>query len=769
MAIGLDNALQIAKSSLFANQYRINVIGQNIANADNVNYSKKVVVAEASNPIREISPGSMGTGINVTEVKRLIDKFLEINISRNDSEVGNYEIANKYLDNIQNIFTDLKDNGLSEALNQFWNAWFDLSNNPSNYAERISLIEKSKNLTTTFHELFNDMEEQQKYINFDIENVVTKINDLSEKIAKLNQEIYSIEINSHNHANDLRDKRSEYVKELSKYIDIKFVEEDNKYVVFTANGRNLVNGTFSYQLKALANSNNNNFYDIYWKDTKGNMENITNLIQEGELKGLVTVRDEYIQSYKNNISKIANALMSELDKIHTDGAGLKLLTNVISDIGINDPDLSLNFAGLKSPIQSGTFKIVVYDSNGNATEHTINIGDPESTDPTTDQSNLTQIISQINSISHINASITSNGKLNISTDSGYSFAFADDNTGFLEAIGINNFFKGEKYSIIKSVNIMATGNATNADSIYYTGVYDKLSLTGHEYKITYDSATSSLTIKDMNTGETLTSDSYIQDVEDGHLTLKFDGIKFQIDSNSWSGDNTYEIKNIPSESVFDEDSISTDSYKINFSEGTSTITVMDIKKNITLSPSEFEVIDVDKDGDSNIDSKVIKIKAAGISVTVDANSYGEIEINPQIVGAKYITTKLDENSLDYINAGKIETSDSSYAHSVGDNRIALEIANLKDKKVLNNGNDTINDAYSDLIAEIGLHKNFIQNRLEAAKVSKEGLMKKRDNISGVSIDEEMTRLIQAQHAYIASAKIITVVDVLTQNLLSSVR
>ena len=362
----------------------------------------------------------------------------------------------------------------------------------------------------------------------------------------------------------------------------------------------------------------------------------------------------------------------------------------------------------------------------------------------------------------MNASITSNGKLNISANSGYSFAFADDNTGFLEAIGINNFFQGDKYNIVKSENIMAT-QTSGSDNIYYTGVYNNNLLTGHNYKIEYNSTTTNLTITDLTTGDPVT---YTQDIEDGHLTLKFDGIKFQIDSNSWNGDNTYEIKNIPSESVFDENSFSTHAYKIDFSQGTSAITVMDLNENITLSPSDVEVVDVNT---SSNNYKVIKIKPAGISITVDANSYGEVEINPEIVGAKYITTKLDGNSLDYINAGKIETSDLSYAHSVGDNRIALEIANLKDKKVLNNGNDTINDAYSDLLAEIGLHKNFIQNRLEAAKVSKDGLMKKRDNISGVSIDEEMTRLIQAQHAYIASAKIITVVDVLTQNLLSSVR
>ena len=395
---------------------------------------------------------------------------------------------------------------------------------------------------------------------------------------------------------------------------------------------------------------------------------------------------------------------------------------------------------------------------------------------------------------------------------------------------------------------MATEKAGNTDHLYYVGVSNKNALTSHEYEINYNAG--SFSIKDLNTGETLNSDQYTIEKEDGHLTIKFEGIKVQIDKDNWTtgANNTYYIKNAASMSVYDDNSIDTHTYQIDFTQGDSLISITDLNENRTLNDSEYSIINLDIDNDGNTDYKTIKIKKNGLTITIDKDSYGTIEFTPKIVGAKYVESGLSEKSLDFINAGKVNsieaddskaitsihdiqvtsissltnkkytivadgtgnytitdedgnnitptntgndfvefdgirlnfsnntqnndiyTVQSNYLdYSIGDNRIALDIANLRDKKVLEDGSNTINDSYSDLIAQIGLHKNFVQNRLEAAKVSKEGLMKKRDNISGVSIDEEMTRLIQAQHAYIASAKILTVVDALTQNLLSSVR
>jgi len=44
----------------------------------------------------------------------------------------------------------------------------------------------------------------------------------------------------------------------------------------------------------------------------------------------------------------------------------------------------------------------------------------------------------------------------------------------------------------------------------------------------------------------------------------------------------------------------------------------------------------------------------------------------------------------------------------------------------------------------------------------------RDSISGVSLDEEMANLIQYQHAYAASARMITTVNQMMQDLVTMV-
>ncbi len=853
MAVGLDNALQIAKSSLFTNQYRLNVISENVANADNVNYTRKEVNVETSHSI-SITPGTIGTGVNVREVVRLIDKFLEKSISENQSDLGRYDIANKYLTNVEQIFNDLKGKGVSSKLEAFWNSWFDLSNNPSGMAERISVLDKSKGLTDVLNYTYTSLENQQKNVNLEISNIVDKINDISSKIAKLNNSIYSIEIDERNHANDLRDQRDALVKELSKYLDIRYLEENHKYVIFTANGKTLVNGSFSFSLKAQANPNNNNFYDVYWLDSKGNPENITSMIRGGELKGLIDVRDKYIEKYKNEIGKISNAIFTEVNKLHSQGSGINLFNDVISDVSVQNKDLSFNFEGLQNSVKSGNLKIAVYDNNGNFVDYKdIAIGDVEldnsnSYSPSTDNyvNTLEELKDSINTINHLHAEIVNN-RLHIYSDSGYKFGFVQDTSDVLSGLGINTFFSGKKYEITKDVNLVATQDSNNADQLYYVGTYNKNLLTGHEYKVSYDSTNDKLTITDLFTGETLSKDEIDVEKIDGKLAVRFDGIDLRINNSDWTGDDTYYIKNLNSMSIYDDSLVDNHTYQINFSQGDSSISITDLTENRTLTDKDYEIHNVDVNGDNVPDYKTIIIKKTGMTITIDNNSFGVIEIKPETAGAKYIKTKLDEEHADFVNAGKINGIEVNYSkdvtpvyntqivdydlltrkkytivalgngnyditdedgnkitptleganfvefdgirinfasntnngdlytvqsnlldYSTGDNRIASEIANLKNKKVLNNNTESISDKYSNLIGAIGLNKNDVQNKLEAAKINNEGLMKQRDSISGVSIDEEMTKLIQTQNAYIASAKLITVVDRLTQTLLNSV-
>ena len=838
MGIGLDNALQIAKSAIHTNQYLINVSGQNIANANNPGYTRKIVQQEATTPLTEISPGSVGTGVKVAEIKRVIDQFLEVQINKNKSEIGTWETVDKYLSQIERIFNNTTDASINGSIDAFWNAWLDLSNNPSDPSARTALLEKSETMTDYFHTTLASIEDVQKAVNSKIEEQVKEINSSIEKIAELNKEIYSIEIQVRNHANDLRDQRDKLVKGLSDYLDINTLEVDNKYNIFLNNGTSLVNGSTYSTLVAEGNSDNHSFSSIYWVDAKKSTKiDISDTIKNGSLRGLLDIRDKYLDEYRTGLNKIANAIMQEVNKTHSQGVGLEQLTSVTGTFAVENTEIPFNAEGLAHPVSEGNFAIIVYDSNGNPSYHNISMGTPDNFDNKINS--LEELKDEINSISNISAKIINN-KLVINAASGYSFAFSDDSSGIISALGLNTFFKGENYNLNKTINISASEETGNTSHLYSVDAYKENILSGDAYKIEFSGGKITIT----NTSKDKTVSEYQTSSINNNYTLTFDGIRMQFDSATKPADgNIYYVDNIVSSSVIDEDKFSDHILQIDFSKNGNDISIFDVNDNLTLSDNDYSVDTVTLNGTSY---NIVKIDKYGISVTLKHDDFGIVKISPEIIAGKNIkdnisdinkiaaakvqTPQVDDSDANIkvdtisitnqnvlttdtytiiangngtysitnqdgdtvsptaesgtsvtVNGIKIDFSSTTQSNdkyilssnkntiSEGDNRNAIAIADLRDSNVLDNGQKTISENMGEILTKVGLDRQNAKNRLEAVNIQEEGLAKQKDNVSGVSIDEEMTKLIQIQHSYTASAKLLSVVDTLLNNLMNSLR
>jgi len=109
------------------------------------------------------------------------------------------------------------------------------------------------------------------------------------------------------------------------------------------------------------------------------------------------------------------------------------------------------------------------------------------------------------------------------------------------------------------------------------------------------------------------------------------------------------------------------------------------------------------------------------------------------------------------------TTDGS---QVGDNRNALNLAGLQDIAVLDQGTLTIGSYYSLLVGQVGSDVEETNNALDHQQFMIEQYEQRRQSIAGVSVDEEMVNLIKYQQAYAASAKMITALDQMLDQLLS---
>jgi len=116
----------------------------------------------------------------------------------------------------------------------------------------------------------------------------------------------------------------------------------------------------------------------------------------------------------------------------------------------------------------------------------------------------------------------------------------------------------------------------------------------------------------------------------------------------------------------------------------------------------------------------------------------------------------------------------NYAGIPGDNSAALDIAELKNTYLMGDastGNTatptlTMDGYYNDMISDLGVRSKQAQMNLESADSFLEYYLNRQEEISGVSIDEEMTKLIEAQHAFQAASRMINTIDSMLDRIIN---
>jgi len=102
--------------------------------------------------------------------------------------------------------------------------------------------------------------------------------------------------------------------------------------------------------------------------------------------------------------------------------------------------------------------------------------------------------------------------------------------------------------------------------------------------------------------------------------------------------------------------------------------------------------------------------------------------------------------------------------AVGDSANALAIADLQQGLLI--GGATIDQSYSQLVTQIGSDSQQAQQNLTNQTSLVESLTNRRASVSGVSLDEEMSNLLQFQRGFQASARALTAMDQMIDQLVN---
>lgn len=484
---GILTSLNTSYSGLQAHQAMVDTTGNNIANANDEFYSRQKVVLKPQTPLDKGSY-HIGTGVQIESIVRAHDEFIFQRYSRAAQEKEFYQTQFDKLKETSSLFPDLEGVGIYDDLQQYFNAWKDISKNPKDPAQKQLLIQATQTLLRGIHATYNNLAEMQKKTSQELALRIDEVNRLGQQIADINKQL-SIKESKVDliKANDLRDQRDKLEFQLKELIggsvfktnlktdignDTRNIDYGENYVLNVAGGFNIVDGINFHPLVAKESHKGNGLNHVFFQNQDHHPVDITNYLLDGKIGGLIKLYADGIdgttpgkmQKYINMLHTFTQSFIETTNNIYAQSATKNIESGVIEltrDQSLVDSQYN---------IRQGSFDIVIYDSDGEELgSKTITIGSTTS---------MQDIVNQIN------ANTDDNGDQNSLNDiDDYFGATFDPQTGRFQIspknqnsvyIGIRD--KGSNFAGALSINRFFDGNNAQNININETYVQDPTKL-----------------------------------------------------------------------------------------------------------------------------------------------------------------------------------------------------------------------------------------------------------------------------------------------------
>ena len=312
----LNASLEIARRALRAHQLTMGVIGANVANVNTPGFSRRRTYLGASAGIMT-NHGTVGTGVEVTTIRRDRDMLLEGLYRQHNSAAGNWSALEQALGRVETVFPAADTDGLGDALGAFWSAWNNLANDPADPGRRAVVRAAGEQVADTFHRLDAHLASLMSDLDAEMGADTDRINRIATRLAALNVGISAAELRGQE-ASDLRDERDSLLEELSGIATVHSQETSTGAVTVSLGTEVLVQDDRARQLEVVPVAGAGQAsVRVRWQDTQRDVQ-----ADGGHLAGLVTARDERLAGYRATLDTLAATLVEQVNRVHVTGSGL---------------------------------------------------------------------------------------------------------------------------------------------------------------------------------------------------------------------------------------------------------------------------------------------------------------------------------------------------------------------------------------------------------------------------------------------------------------
>lgn len=426
--MSINQIMTTSMTALLSSQNQISVASTNISNASNIGYTRKTY------DVTTVSSGAgmtFGGGI----LQRISNDILSKSVNIQAADLGKNKVINDYMSYYDSVIGTTDGINLSGQISDLQVTFNELSSQPDSDIYKEQVVQSSQSLSLYMNDLSRNIQFLRTEADQQIPNAIDKINSKLDNLAKLNDDISGLSSAGIDVTN-LMDEQDRELEKLSQLIGIQYFKNDDGRVTIYTDGGGLLLGSQANLLEYTA-SGRLSEDETYPTGIAGIMLNgadITGKIQEGELGGLIVLRDEILVKEQEKLDALADALINEINNISNQGSAYPPPTSLTSGSGYVSTD---PFNG------SGTLYVATVSQNGlTQTAQSIDLNNYATIDA---------LVVTLDNISGMSASLTSDGRLVLLSDSSNNGIILSgegsnvNGTGeeFSRYFGFNDIFQGD--------------------------------------------------------------------------------------------------------------------------------------------------------------------------------------------------------------------------------------------------------------------------------------------------------------------------------------
>ena len=225
----LMRALGAAVSGLRTTQAGIDLVSTNVANANSIGYTRRVMA-----PIQELS-GDRTSGVRTGEIERALDTMVQRQLRLETSGAAYTALNARYAGELDRLFGQPGGAGsLDTAVNEFTQKLQALAADPGSYSVRSAALEGGRVLAGRIASIAAGVQALRTDAEGRIAAAVTRANELLAGIAELDNRVLASPLSPT--APGILDERDRLITELAQLMDVRVLESPNRAITLVTTG-----------------------------------------------------------------------------------------------------------------------------------------------------------------------------------------------------------------------------------------------------------------------------------------------------------------------------------------------------------------------------------------------------------------------------------------------------------------------------------------------------------------------------------------------------